>query len=61
METQGLRNGVDECEIRNTSWHNVAEVQANKVPVFDDSFVAHARDVDEDEEDDGDEEKKGGC
>ena len=61
METQRLSNGVDKGEVRNTSWHNIAQVEANKVPVSDDGLVAYTRYVDQDEEYEGDEEEERGC
>lgn len=60
MQPQSLRNRVDQGEVRNARRHDIAEIEANEVPIFDNGPVAHAADVDEDEEDDADEEEKGG-
>lgn len=61
METQRLGDGVDESEIGHASGYNFTQVEANKVPVSDDGLVAYAGDIDKDEEDEGEEEEKGGC
>jgi len=61
METQCLGNGVDEGEVRDRSRHNVAQVEANKVPVPNDGLVAYTGYVDQDEEYERDEEEERGC
>lgn len=61
METQSLGNRIDQGKVGDGSRHNVAQVEAKKVPIPNDGFVAYAGNVDEDEEDEGDKEKKGGC
>lgn len=61
METQRLRNCIDQGKVGNRSRHNVAQVEAEKVPVLNDGFVAYTGNVNQDEEDEGDKEEKGGC
>ena len=56
-----MGNSVDESEIRDASRYDFAQVEANKVPVSDNGLVAHAGNVDKDQEDEGEEEEKRGC
>jgi hypothetical protein len=58
MQSQRLRNSVDEREVWYTGRDDMAQVEANKVPILDNGLVAYARYVDEDEEDEGEEEEE---
>jgi hypothetical protein len=60
VQTQRLRNRVDEGEVWDRGRDDVANVDFYKVPVADEVPVVGAPDLDEDEEDDGDEEEEGG-
>lgn len=59
MQSQRLRDGVDEGEVRYTGGHDMAQVEADKVPIPNNRLVAYTSNVDEDKEDEGDEEEKG--
>jgi hypothetical protein len=48
-----LRDGVDGGEVLYTGGHDVAQVEANEVPIPDGGFVLHTCDVHEDEEGEG--------
>jgi hypothetical protein len=59
MQTQRLRNGVEERGVGHACRDDVANVDANEVPVPEYLLVLDAADLDKDEEDDGDKEEKG--
>jgi hypothetical protein len=58
VQSQRLRNGVDEGKVRHTSRYDIAEVEADEVPILNDGLVAYTAEVDEDEEDERDEEEE---
>jgi hypothetical protein len=59
VQTQRLGNGVDEGEVGHRRGHNVAEVEADKVPVAQHGTVRRAANLQQDQEDEGDEEEEG--
>lgn len=61
MKTQRLGDSVDEGEIGHASGYDFTQIESNKVPISDNGLVAYAGDIDEDQEDEGEEEEKGGC
>jgi hypothetical protein len=60
VQTQRLGNCVDESEVGHRRGHNVAEVEADKVPVAQHGTVRRAANLQQDQEDEGDEEEEGG-
>jgi hypothetical protein len=60
VQTQRLGNCVDEGEVGHRRGHNVAEVEADKVPVAQHGTVRRAANLQQDQEDEGDEEEEGG-
>lgn len=59
MQSQRLRDSVDKSEIRYAGRHDMAQVEADKVPIPNNGLVAYTGDVDKDQEDECDEEEEG--
>jgi len=51
MQSERLRDSVDKSEIRYAGRHDVAQVEANEVPIPNNGLVAYTRDVHKDQED----------
>jgi len=59
MQSERLRDSVDKSEVRYAGRHDVAQVEADEIPILNNGLVAYTGDVDQDQEDECDEEEEG--
>lgn len=60
VQTERLRDGVDEARVRNADGDDVGEVEVDEVDFVEDLVLLRVANLHEDEEGDGDEQQEGG-